>query len=99
MKISSDSSALLLTHEGITNFASLSDFEKKNIENFSSVSKKSIPDIQADASNSFWVEDSDDEANISSILVSRFITSFNYESIMVTFPGQRVPKAWAMWAS
>ena len=48
VKLTSDASVLRVTHECITNFASLSDFDKKSIENLPSVCKNSIPTIEVD---------------------------------------------------
>ena len=67
MKISSDTSVLRLTHEGIINFASLSDFDKKSIENFHSACKNRIPITEADAINRIAAEPSVSGASVSSI--------------------------------
>ena len=77
IKLSSDASVLRVTHEGITNFASLSDFDKKSIENLPSVCKNSIPAIEADPTNSITREASVAGENVSSISVSRLITAVN----------------------
>ena len=77
MKLNWDDSVLRLIHEGIANFASLSDFDKNTIENLSSVWKNSIPDIEADPRNSTTAEAYVAVARISSILVRRRITVFN----------------------
>ena len=77
MNLSSDSSLLRLTQEGMTNFACISDFDKKSIDNLPSVYKNRIPAIESDASNSIAAEASVAEANISSILVSRLIAAVN----------------------
>ena len=50
MNLSSDSSLLRLTQEGMTNFACISDFDKKSIDNLPSVYKNRIPAIESDAS-------------------------------------------------
>ena len=77
IKISSDASVLRVAHEGITNFASLSDFDKKSIENLPSVCKNSVPVIEADPTNSITPEASVTGANVSSILISRLVTAAN----------------------
>ena len=77
IKLSPDASVLRVTHEGITNFASMSDFDKKSIENMPSVCKNSIPAIEADPTNSIAPESSVVGANVSSISVSRLITAVN----------------------
>ena len=77
MKISSDASAVRLTHEGVTKSASLSGFDKKSIENLPSVCKNSIPAIEADASNSIAAKSYASGVKISSMSVSRLITNVN----------------------
>ena len=77
IKPSSDASVLRVTHESITNFASLSDFDKKIIENLPSICKNSISAIEADPTNSIAPEASVAGVNVSSISVSRLITAAN----------------------
>ena len=77
IKFSSDSSALRVTHESITNFVWLSDFDKKSIDNLSSVYKNSVPVIEVDPTNSIASEASFSGANASSMSVSRIITVVN----------------------
>ena len=77
IKLSSDAAVLRVTHEGITNFASLSDFDKKSIENLPGVCKNSIPAIEADPTNSIASETSVAGANVSLISVRRLITAVN----------------------
>ena len=77
MKLSSDALVLRLSHEGITNFASLSDFDKKSNQNLPNICKNSIPAIDADASSNIGATAAVSEANVSSILVSRLVTSVN----------------------
>ena len=74
MKLRSDDSILRLTHEGVNNFSSLSDFV---IENFPRVCKSSIPAIEEDATNSIASEASVSGGNVSSISVSRLIAAVN----------------------
>ena len=79
MKLSSDTSVILFVHEGIITITSLSDFDKKSIENFPSVCKNIIPAIEADAINSVADEASVDGANISSISASRLMSAVSAE--------------------
>ena len=69
MNLSSDDSVLCLTHEGITNFTSLSDFDKKRIKNLPGVYKNRIPVIEADAINRIASETFVFGASVSSTLV------------------------------
>ena len=85
MKLSSDASVLRLTHEGITNFTSLSDFDKKSIQLLPQICKNGIAEILEDIPNNIAPEAAVPGANISSISVSRLITAVNaakyYDSI------------------
>ena len=85
MKLSSDASVLRLTHEGITNFACLSYFDKKSIQCLTIICKNSTPDIDADVSNNIGAEGTIAGANTSSISVIRcvvaVISSKHYGSI------------------
>ena len=65
---------LRLTHEGVANFATLSDFDKKNMTR---VFKNSIPAIEADSINSIASEASIAGSSIPSVLVIRLITAVN----------------------
>ena len=80
MTLSLDASVLRLTHEGVTNFACLSDFDKKSIENLPRVHKNSIPDTESDATNRISAEVSFAGVNVSLISTSRLITSFNADN-------------------
>ena len=64
MKLSSDTSVLHLTHEGVTNFASLSNFDKKIIF------KNRIPSIDSDVTNNVIAESAVSRASMSFVLVS-----------------------------
>ena len=77
MKLSSHASVVRLTHEGITNFASLSGFDKNIIQDLSRIYKNSIPVIDACTYNDIGAESAISGANTSSILVRRLITSVN----------------------
>ena len=48
MKLSSDAAVLRLLQEGLTNFDSLTDFDKKSLERLTLVCKETIPAIAAD---------------------------------------------------
>ena len=48
MKLSSDASVNRVTHEGITDFNSLVDFDKQSIQNLPKVCKETIAAIVAD---------------------------------------------------
>ena len=56
MKLSPDMSVLRLTHEGINNFASLSDVDNKRIQILPSVCNNSIYAIESDATNNIVAE-------------------------------------------
>ena len=77
MKLSSDASVLRLTKEGITNFESLTDFDKKSIENLPKTCKENIKAITTDAPNGITAERAVPGANLSSISVRRLITAVN----------------------
>ena len=77
MKLSSDGSVLRLTHEGITNYASLADFDKKSIQYLPQICRERIPEILEDAANGIAAEAAVPGANVSSISVSRLITAVN----------------------
>ena len=77
MKLSVDASVFHLTHEGITNFASMSSFDKKSIQDFPNICKNVIPSIDADTSNNIGAEAAVSGASMSSISVNRFITAVN----------------------
>ena len=77
MKLSSDASVLRLTHEGITNFAPLTDFDKKSIQFLPQICKNGIPAIAEDVANNIAAEGAVPGANVSSISVSRLITAVN----------------------
>ena len=77
MKISSDASFLRQTHEGITKFASMSDFDKKSIQEFPNTCNNSMPTIDADAFNNIGAESAVSGANMSSISVSRRVAAVN----------------------
>ena len=77
MKLSSDSSVLRLTHEGVTSYNTLVDFDKAAIKNLPRVCKGSIDAIAADIANNFQAEAAVPGANVSSISVQRLIVAAN----------------------
>ena len=77
MKLSSDASVLRLTHEGVTSYDTLVDFDKAAIKNLPRVCKGSIDAISADMSNNVQAEAAVPGANVSSISVQRLIVAAN----------------------
>ena len=77
MKLSSDAAVLRLLQEGLTNFDSLTDFDKKSLERLPSVCKETIPAIAADLPNGIAAENQIPGANISSISVQRLIVAMH----------------------
>ena len=94
MKLSSDASVLRLTHEGITNFASLSDFDKKSTQLLPQIYKNRIAAIVEDLPNNIAAEAAVPGANVSSISVSRLIIAVNaakyYNSIVRAMNSQNM---------
>ena len=85
MKISSDASVIYLTHEGIISFATLFDFDKKNIQCLPNICKKSIPIIDIDASNNVGSESTVSRSNMHSVSVIMLVTAFNTSKYCVSF--------------
>ena len=85
MKLSSDASVLRVTHEGITSYETLVDFDKAAIKNLPRVCKGYIDAISADIANNFQAEAAVPGVNVSSISFQRLIVSANaaqyYDSI------------------
>ena len=77
MKLSSDASVLRLTKEGITNFESLTDFDKKSLERLPATISKAIDAIIVDVPNNINAEPAVPGANLSSISVRRLIVGDN----------------------
>ena len=75
MKLSSDAAVLRLTHEGITNLESLTDFDDKAIKLLPKVCKDEIDAIIADIPNGIAAEPAVNGANISSISVQHLIVA------------------------
>ena len=85
MKLSTDVAVVRITHEGITTYLSLCDFDAKSLQNLPSVCKESIPAVTADPANGITAEIAVNGANIPSISVRRLITAMHaakyYKSI------------------
>ena len=75
MKLSSDVAVSRVLHEGINNYESLTDFDKKSIEKLPSVCKEGIDAIQEDLPNGIAAENAVNGATISSISVRRLIVA------------------------
>ena len=73
MKLSSDASVVRVTHEGITDFRSLVDFDKEALQNLPKVCKQGIDAIAADAANNILPKAEVPGANVSSISVQRLL--------------------------
>ena len=77
MKLSSDASVLRVTHEGITSYDTLVDFDKAAIKNVPRVCKGSIDVISVDMTNNLQSEAAVPGANVSSIYVQMLIVAAN----------------------
>jgi len=73
MKLSSDAAVLRITYEGITNFKSLDDFDKKSINSLPLICKGKIPEIVKDVAAGLTADPEILGANVSSISVRMFI--------------------------
>lgn len=73
MKLVTDSAVNRIICEGITNYDSLLDFDKKSIQTLPSVCKEHIPAIEADAQAGTAAEAAVPGANISTISTRRLI--------------------------
>ena len=94
MKLSSDASVLRITHEGITNYESLLDFDTKSIERLPATCKGTINAIVADDGAGITAEPEIAGANLSSISVRRLIVAVKaaeyYTSIGRTMTAQNM---------
>lgn len=77
MKLSSDSSVLRITYEGLTNFTSFLDFDRDSIESLSKACSRQIDAIAADAVNGIAAENAVPAANISTISIRRLVVATN----------------------
>ena len=84
-KLTSDRAVTRILYEGITNYESLLDFDRKAIQGLPSVCKETIPAIAGDPTTNAGAEPEVPGANISSISVQRLIVAVNatkyYDSI------------------
>ena len=76
IKLSSDAAVNRIIYEGLTNFDSLTDFDKKSIESLTATCKERIPAITADAAAGITAEIAIAGANISSISIRRLIIAY-----------------------
>ena len=77
MKLNTDVAVVRITHEGITTYLSLCDFDQKSLQNLPSICKEDIPAVTADSANGITEEDAVTGANIPSISVRRLITAMH----------------------
>ena len=77
MKLRSDALVLRVTHEGITSYNTLVDFDKVAIKNLPRVCKGYIDAIDADMANNVQAEAAVPGDNVSSIYVQRLIVAAN----------------------
>ncbi len=77
MKLSSDAAVTRLTYEGITDYRSLTDFDKKSLQSLPSICKETIPAIAKDHNNGIEAEAEVPGANLGSICVRRLIVAMN----------------------
>lgn len=77
MRLNTDVAVVRITHEGITTYLSLCDFDQKSLQNLPSICKEDIPAVTADAANGITEEDAVTGANIPSISVRRLITAMH----------------------
>ena len=75
IRLCSESAVTRMTYEGVTNFPSLCDFDKKSIESLPATCKDKIPAITEDVPNGVTAELEIAGANISSISVRRLIVA------------------------
>ena len=71
IKLSSDAAVNRIIYEGLTNYESLTDFDKKSIESLTSTCKEKIPAITEDLAAGISAEIEIAGANISSISIRR----------------------------
>jgi hypothetical protein len=77
MKLASDAAVLRMTYEGVTDFASLLDFDRDSIEALSKACSKTIPAVTEDAANGIAAENEVPGANISSISIRRLVVAMH----------------------
>ena len=77
MKLASDAAVIRITYEGMTDFASLLDFDRESIEALSKACSKTIPAVAEDVANGIAAENEVPGANISSISIRRLVVAMN----------------------
>ena len=77
MKLASDAAVLRITYEGVTDFASLLDFDRDSIEALSKACSKNIPAVTEDAANGIAAENEVPGTNISSISIRRLVVAMH----------------------
>ena len=77
IKLASNAAVLRLTHEGVTDFGTLLDFDRDNIEALSKPCSKTIPAVLADPANGIAVEVEVPGANVSSISIRRLVVALH----------------------
>ena len=77
MKLSPDAAVTRITYEGITNYDSLVDFDKKSIESLSSTYKDKIPETTEDIANGVTAEVEISGENVSLVSVCRLDVASN----------------------
>jgi hypothetical protein len=77
MKLASDAAVLRLTYEGVTDFASLLDFDRDSIEALSKACSKTIPAVAEDLANGIVAENEVPGANIGSISIRRLVVAMH----------------------
>lgn len=85
IKLASDAAVLRLTHEGVTDYASLLDFDRESIEALAKACTKTISAVAEDTANGITAEAEVPSANISSISIRRLVVAMHavkyYDSI------------------
>ena len=85
IKLASDAAVLRITHEGVTDFPSLVDFDRDSIESLGKVCNRKIDKITEDIPNGIPAENEVAGANISSISIRRLVVAMDaskyYKSI------------------
>ena len=77
IKLASDAAVLHITHEGVTDFPSLVDFDRDSIESLGKVCNRKIDKITEDIPNGIPAENEVAGANISSISIRRLVVAMN----------------------
>ena len=77
IKLASDAAVLRITHEGVTDFPSLVDFDRDSIESLGKVCNRKIDKITEDIPNGIPAENEVAGANISSISIRRLVVAMN----------------------